>query len=182
MTDLAKKETNSRTSGEVCWAWHHLIGLKTNVITLGNMFQPSYLTEIQIWLVSGYLRLRMPEKKRCDTIWRDDIVRFSGNELWKRVPKQDFNIKPGKGWGGSWWTQWQLIEISKKMNFHNYVNQGDVNCQIRWYDVCLRKTYRIKDSLKGAPEIWVGLHDQCQNDDSIVNSLRMNGRPLASKQ
>ena len=26
------------------------------------MFQPSYLTEIQIWLVSGYLRLRMSEK------------------------------------------------------------------------------------------------------------------------
>ena len=27
------------------------------------MFQPSYLTEIQIRLVSKYLRLRMPEKK-----------------------------------------------------------------------------------------------------------------------
>ena len=41
--------------------------IKTNVITLGNMFQPSYLTEIQISLMTGYLRLRMPEKKRCNT-------------------------------------------------------------------------------------------------------------------
>ena len=33
--------------------------IKSKVINLGNMFQPSYLTEIQIWLVSGYLRLRI---------------------------------------------------------------------------------------------------------------------------
>ena len=37
------------------------------------MFQPSYLTEIQIWLASGYLKLTMLEEKRCDTNWRDDI-------------------------------------------------------------------------------------------------------------
>ena len=51
------------------WARHDntLPGhIKTNVITLGNMSQPSYLTEIQIRLVSGYLRLRIPEKKRCN--------------------------------------------------------------------------------------------------------------------
>ena len=41
---------------------------RASVITLGKMFQPSYLTEIQIRLVSGYLRLRIPEKKRCNTI------------------------------------------------------------------------------------------------------------------
>ena len=42
--------------------------IKTNVITLGNMFQPSYLTEIQIWSVLGYLRLRMPERKGATQI------------------------------------------------------------------------------------------------------------------
>ena len=40
---------------------------RINIITLGKLSQPSYLTEIQIRLESGYLRLRMPEKKRCQT-------------------------------------------------------------------------------------------------------------------
>ena len=40
--------------------------VEINVTTLGGMSQPSYLTEIQIRLVSGYLRLRIPEKKRCN--------------------------------------------------------------------------------------------------------------------
>ena len=39
---------------------------RINIITLGKLSQPSYLTEIQIRLVSGYLRLRIPEKKRCN--------------------------------------------------------------------------------------------------------------------
>ena len=34
------------------------------IITLGKLSQPSYPTEIQIRLVSGYLRLRMPKKKK----------------------------------------------------------------------------------------------------------------------
>ena len=55
--------------------------VEINVTTLGDMSQPSYLTEIQIRLVSGYLRLRMSEKKSCGTYQRNDIVRFSGNEL-----------------------------------------------------------------------------------------------------
>ena len=97
--------------------------IKTNVITLGNMSQPSYLTEIQIWLVSGYLRLGMPEKKRCNTNWQDDKVRSSGNELWKRVPKQGFIIKSRRGWGGGWWTQRLFNEVSKKMHLLNYVDK-----------------------------------------------------------
>ena len=40
---------------------------RINIITLGKLSQPSYLTEIQIRLVSGYLRLRMSEKKRRNT-------------------------------------------------------------------------------------------------------------------
>ena len=41
---------------------------KTNVITLGITFQPSFLTKIQIRLVSGYLRLRMSEKNGATQI------------------------------------------------------------------------------------------------------------------
>ena len=73
--------------------------------------------------------------------------------------------------------------ILTKDGFPQLCEQGDNICQIKWYnDVCSRKTYTIKHWLKGAPEIWAGLHDQCQNGDSIINSLRMNDRPLTSKQ
>ena len=41
---------------------------KTNAITLGITFQPSFLTKIQIRLVSGYLKLRMSEKKGATQI------------------------------------------------------------------------------------------------------------------
>ena len=71
----------------------------------------------------------------------------------------------------------------QKMDFHNNVNKKMTFVRSNGYnDVCSRKTYKIKHWLKGAPEIWVGLHDQCQNGDSIVNSLRMNFRPFTSKQ
>ena len=67
--------------------------------------------------------------------------------------------------------------------FPQLCEQGYSICQINWYnDVCSRKTYTIKHWLKGAPEIWPGLHDQRRNGDSIINSLRMNFRPLTSKR
>ena len=70
-----------------------------------------------------------------------------------------------------------------KDGFPQLCEQGDNICQIKWYnDVYSRKTYTIKHWLKGVPELWAGLHDQCQNGDSIINSLRMNYRPLTSKQ
>ena len=58
---------------------------RINIITLGKLSQPSYLTEIQIRLVSGYLRFRMSEKKRRNTNRWNGIASFSGNELWERV-------------------------------------------------------------------------------------------------
>ena len=58
---------------------------RINIITLGKLSQPSYLTEIQIRLVSGYLKLRGSERKRCNTNRRNDIARFSRSELWERV-------------------------------------------------------------------------------------------------
>ena len=66
MDNLAKKQ-NITIGPPVRCAKHDITlpsHIKTNVITLENMFQPSYLTEIQIWLESRYLRLRMSEKKK----------------------------------------------------------------------------------------------------------------------
>ena len=81
MAKLSKKDTI--TIGPPARCARHDITLpghiKTNIITLGNMFQPSYLTEIQIRLVSGYLRLRMPEKKRCNTI--DEMTLYDSREM-----------------------------------------------------------------------------------------------------
>ena len=125
MDSLAKKEIIIMGPPVRC-ARHDITlpgHMRTNVITLENMFQPSYLTEIQIWLGSWYLRHRMPKKKRCDTDWRDDIVRFSRIELWKRVLKQEFIINPREWRGGGWWIQQHFVKISKKMDFHNYVNK-----------------------------------------------------------
>ena len=70
MDKLIEKESITIGPQAKC-ARHDIIlpgHIKTNVITLGNMFQPSYLTEVQIRLVSGYLRLRMPEKKGATQI------------------------------------------------------------------------------------------------------------------
>ena len=70
MVNLANEETIIIGPPARC-ARHDIIlpgYIKTNVITLGIMFQPSFLTKIQIRLVSGYLRLRMPEKKGATQI------------------------------------------------------------------------------------------------------------------
>ena len=70
MDNPAEKETI--TIGPPARCARHVITLpshiKTIVITRGNMFPPSYLTQIQFWLVSGYLRLRMSEKNGATQI------------------------------------------------------------------------------------------------------------------
>ena len=61
----------------------HLTGYReTNIIVLREMFQPSYLPEIQIWLVSEYSRLVKSRKMKVSNInRRDGVARFSGNGL-----------------------------------------------------------------------------------------------------
>ena len=97
-----KRNFNDRSSTQGGGGARHDIMLpghvEINVTTLGDVSQPSYLTEIQIRLVSGYLRLRIHEKKRCNTNCRDDIVRFSRIELWKWVPKSS-SLNQGEGEG-----------------------------------------------------------------------------------
>ena len=143
MDNLAKKETI--TIGPPARCARHDITLpghiRTNVMTLGKILQPSYLTEFQIWLVSGYLRLRMPEKKRCNTIWRDDIVRFSemiyGSELWNKSS----SVNQGED-------EEVADRLSNKSSrfpkdwFPQLCEQGNIICRIKWYnDVCSRETY-----------------------------------------
>ena len=55
---------NNRSSGWVCWPRHPLYRLtRDQYYSSWEMFQPSYLPEIQIWLVSGYSRLIESRKK-----------------------------------------------------------------------------------------------------------------------
>ena len=62
-----------------------------------------------------------------------------------------------------------------QMAFHNNVNKKMT--LVNSNDIMLYargKTYTIKHWLKGAPEIWAGLHDQRRNGVSIINSLRIS--------
>ena len=70
MDNLAEKESIMIGPPAGVGARHDIVlpgHQRINVITLGKLSQPSYLTEIQIRLVSGYLRFRMSEKKRRNT-------------------------------------------------------------------------------------------------------------------
>ena len=83
---------NNRSSGWVCWPRHLLYRLsRDQYYNSWKMFQPSYLPEIQIWLVSGYSRLIKSRRKMkvCNTNRRDDVARFSGNELRQQAPKHE---------------------------------------------------------------------------------------------
>ena len=124
----------------------------------------------------------MPEKKRCNTIdvmtLYDSREMNYGSEFRNKSSsvnqREDEDVADGISDNSSRLT---------KDGFPQLCEQGDNIRQIKWYnDVCSRKTYTIKHWLKGAPEIWAGLHDQRRNGDSIINSLRMNGRSLTSKQ
>ena len=74
--------------------------------------------------MSGYLRLRMSEKKRCNVNRRDDIVRLSGNELWKRVfPNNSSPLNQEKDEEVADGLSDNSSRISKRMDSHNYVNK-----------------------------------------------------------
>ena len=97
---------NNRSSGWVCWPRHPLYRLsKDQYYSSWEMFQPSYLPEIQIWLVSGYSRLIESRKKNeslqhKSTRWRCEILRKwttiassktwagSATNMWTRCPRQ----------------------------------------------------------------------------------------------
>ena len=97
---------NNRSSGWVCWPRHPLYRLsRDQYYSSWEMFQPSYLPEIQIWLVSGYSRLIESRKKNeslqhKSTRWRCEILgewttiassktwAGSATNMWTRCPRQ----------------------------------------------------------------------------------------------
>ena len=100
-------------------------------------------------------------RKGCNTIWRDGVAKFLGNELWKQVLNHEFIIKPRRGWGGGWWTQRQFIEIFK-MDFHTYVNKeitfvrsNDVMRYARGSHTQLNIGWKVH------PKYGLRYHDQC---------------------
>lgn len=164
MVNLVKKETI--TAGPPARCSRHDITLsvhiRTNVMTLGKYpnhhIWPSFRSG---WghdtSDSGCLR-----RKGCNTIWRDNIVRFSGNVLWKRVPKQEFILNSRGGWGGGWWAQRQFIEIYKKVDFHNYVNK-EIPC-FNSNDIMLYARVKHTPSIiswKVCPKYDLRQQDQC---------------------
>ena len=84
----------------------HFTGFRgTDIIVLGKCSKPSYLPEIQIWLVSGYSRLIESRKKNeslqhKSTRWRCGILgrwttiassktwAGSATNMWTRCPRQ----------------------------------------------------------------------------------------------
>ena len=84
----------------MCWPRHPLYRFsRDQYYNSWEIFQPSYLPEIQIWLVSGYSRLIESRKKMevCNTNRRDDVARFSGE--WT-------TIASSKTWAGSATNMW----------------------------------------------------------------------------
>ena len=97
---------NNRPSGWVCWPRHPLYRLpRDQYYSSWEMFQPSYLPEIQIWLVSGYSRLIESRKKneslqhksrrrRCKILGKWATVVSSktwvgsATNMWTRCPRQ----------------------------------------------------------------------------------------------
>ena len=90
----------------MCWPRHPLYRLsRDQYYNFWEIFQPSYLPEIQIWLVSGYSRLIESRKKNeslqhKSTRWRCGILgrwttiassktwAGSATNMWTRCPRQ----------------------------------------------------------------------------------------------
>ena len=79
----------------------------TNIIVLGEMFQPSYLPEIQIWLVSGYSRLIESRKKNGSlqhesTRWRCEILgewtTIASSKIWAGSTTYMWTCCPRQEW------------------------------------------------------------------------------------
>ena len=123
---------------------------------------------------SDLIGARMPQtqdawEEKVQQNWRDDNVRFSGNVLWKRVPKQEFIIK----WRGEEVADW-LSDHSLKFSkdgFPHLCEQGDNICRIKWYnDVCSRKNIHNKTLVgKGSQSMALG---------SMINVRKVIQQPI----
>ena len=162
MVNLSKKETITIGPPARC-ARHDitLLGyIKTNVMTLGkgsnHHIWPRFRSDwCQDNSHSGCLRRKVQHKL---SRWHCNILE---NWTMEASSEQGFIITSRRGEEVTDWLSDNPLRFPKD-GFPQLCEQGDNICQIKWYnDVCSRKTYTIKHWLKGAPEIWVGLHDQC---------------------
>ena len=136
MANIAKKETITIGPPGRC------VRMTSPYRVKDHCYNPwKYVRTITSDLGSDPMGVRIPQtqdawEERCNTNCRGDVVWFSGIKPWKRVPKQEFIIKSRRGWGGGWRTQRQFLEISKKMDFHTYVNKEITfvrSNDIMWY-------------------------------------------------
>ena len=68
------------------------------------------------------------------------------------------------------------------MDFHNYVNKEITFGRSNGIMMYARgKHTQFKHWLKGAPEIWAGLHEQRRNGNLATNTLHWNYCPLTLK-
>ena len=156
MTNLAKKETITIDPPARCAG--HAITLPGHIKDQ-HYNHWKYVPTIISDRGSDPIGVRIPQtqdawEEKVQRNWRNDIIRFSGNELWKRVSKQEFIINSRRGEEVPDWLSDNSLRFSKD-GFPHLCEQGDIICQIKWYkEVCSRKTYSVKHWLKGAPEIW----------------------------
>ena len=95
---------NNCYEGQPMESWHKAMQAG-NKMQMSGMFQPSYMPQIQIWLVSGYSRLIKSRKKNeslqhKSTRWRCEILgewttivssktwAGSATHMWPRCPRQ----------------------------------------------------------------------------------------------
>ena len=144
--------------------WHHLTGSYKDQWYKSWKYVPTIISNRD----SDLIGVRIPqtqdawEARGATQFDETDIVRFSGNVLWKRVPKQEFILKSKGRVTRCWWAQRQFIEIYKKVDFHNYVNKEITF--VRSNDIMMYargKHTQFNNDRRGHPEIWTRYHDQC---------------------
>ena len=130
---------------------------RTNIITLGKLSQPSYLTEIQIRLGYDTSDSGCPRRKGATQIdemtLQDSRETNYGSEFRNKSSSlnqgEEEEVADGLG--------------AKSSNFQTdgfpqLCEHGDNICQIKWYNgVCSSKTYIIKHWLKSTPDIWISV-------------------------
>ena len=96
----------------------------------------------------------MPEKKRCNTNTRDDIVDSREMNYGSEFLNKSSSLNQGEGEEVADGLNENSFTLPKD-GFPQLCEQRDNICQIKWYnDVCSSKSYTIKHWLKGAPKIW----------------------------
>ena len=163
----------------MCWPRHPLYRLsRDQYYSSWEMFQPSYLPEIQIWLVSGYSRLIESRKKNeslqhKSTRWRCGILgrwttiassktwAGSATNMWTRCPRQTLShgsltIKHYRVLVGNHHRGQRSPCISHMISSYEGTSSPWTNQSVAW---CARDTYRLKVASLQATAFFARVHD-----------------------